>query len=28
MFSAILVLAGSLIADLFVAIADPRVRLG
>jgi peptide/nickel transport system permease protein len=28
MFSAILVLAGSLVADIVVTIADPRVRLG
>ena len=28
MFSAMLVLAGSLIADLVVAFVDPRIRLG
>ncbi|MNT40972.1 Dipeptide transport system permease protein DppB [compost metagenome] len=28
MFSAILVLFGSLLADLLVALVDPRIRLG
>jgi len=28
MFSAILVLIGSLLADLMVALVDPRIRLG
>ena len=28
MFSAILVLVGNLVADLFCAAADPRIRLG
>ena len=28
MFSAIVVLAGSIVADIFYAIADPRIRLG
>ena len=27
MFSAILVLVGNLLADLFYAVADPRIRL-
>ncbi len=28
MFSAFLVLIGSLLADLMVALVDPRIRLG